>query len=105
MSLSSPQQVTARLEAIDADLAVLQNEIEDAAWKWFRAKHKREQARAEAFLRAEGSVEARKAIADVQTACQAMEDEAVWEAKKAKLRSLEARLGVGQSILKSQGRA
>jgi uncharacterized SAM-dependent methyltransferase len=105
MTLSSPQQVTARLEAIDADLAVLQNEIEAAAFDWFRAKHKREQARAEAYLRAEGSIEARKAIADVQTACQAMEEEALWEAKKAKLRTLEGRLGVGQSILRSQGRS
>lgn len=104
MNLSSPQQVTARLEAIDQDLAVLQNEIEDAAWKWFRAKHRREQARAEAYLRAEGSIEVRRAIADAQTACQAMEEEAMWEAKKAKLRSLEARLSVGQSILRSQAR-
>lgn len=105
MTLSSPQQVTARLEAIDQDLAILQNEIEEAAWSWFRAKHKREQATAEAYLRAEGSVETRKAIANVQTACQSMEEEAAWEAKKAKLRTLETRSTVGASILKSQGRA
>jgi hypothetical protein len=105
MSLSSPQQVTARLEAIDADLAVLQNEIEEAAWKWFVAKRKQEKDRAEAYLRAEGAVETRKAIAMVQTATQAMEAEAAWEGKKAKLKALEARATVGQSILKSQGRA
>jgi uncharacterized SAM-dependent methyltransferase len=104
MTLSSPQQVTARLEAIDADLAVLQNEIETAAWDWFVAKRKQEKDRAEAYLRAEGAVETRKAIAMVQTATQAMEAEATWEAKKAKLRTLEGRLGVGQSILRSQGR-
>lgn len=104
MTLSSPQQVTARLEAIDQDLAVLQNEIEAAAWEWFRAKHKREKSRAESYLRAEGSVEARKAKADVQTATQAMDEEAAWEAKKARLKTLEARATVGASILKSQGR-
>jgi hypothetical protein len=104
MTLSSPQQVTARLEAIDADLAVLQNEIEAAAWDWFVAKRKQEKNRAEAYLRAEGPVETRKAIALVQTATQAMEAEAAWEGKKAKLKTLETRATVGQSILKSQGR-
>lgn len=104
MTLSSPQQVTARLEAIDADLAVLQNEIETAAFDWFRGKRDREQAKAEAFLTADGSVAERESKAAKLTATLFKDEEAKWEAKKAVLKTLEARATIGASLLKAQGR-
>src|SRR5438046_1747744 len=105
MTLSTPQAVQDRLEALDKDLADLQNDIEDAALDWFRAKRDREQAKAEAFLTAKGSVAARAAMADAQTAHDGKEAEAIWEAKRAVLKVLETRASVAQSILKFQGRS
>lgn len=105
MTLSTPQAVEDRLEAIERDLAELQNELEDAAFAWFRAKREREKARAEAFLTAKGSVAARQAMAEAQTATDGMIEEATWEAKKAVARTLESRASIGQSILKAQGRS
>jgi hypothetical protein len=104
MNLSSPQQVEERLNEIDRDLAILQNAIEQAAWEWFQGKRDREKARAEAFLASDGPVAEREAIAIRDTVQLYREEEASWEAKKSKLKVLEARLSVGQSILKSQGR-
>lgn len=105
MSLSSPQQVTARLEAIDADLAVLQNEIEDAAFYWFRGKRDREKIKAETFILSDGSVAEREAKAATATATLFKDEEARWEGKKAVLKTLEARVTIGASLLKAQGRA
>lgn len=104
-TLSHPGAVVARLEEIDADLALRQNTLEDAARKWFIAKRDKEKARAVAFLSAQGTVAERSAKADEQTALDGKNEEAEWEAVKAVVRVLEARASIGQSILRAQGRS
>jgi hypothetical protein len=105
VTLSTPEAVLSRLEAIEHDLAELQNGLEDAALAFYRAKRDREKAWADAFLTAKGTDGARKALAQQETAEQGKEEEAAYEARKAVLRVLETRASVGQSILRSQGRA
>jgi hypothetical protein len=104
-TLSHPGAVMARLEEIDADLAIRQNTLESAAKKWFTAKREKEKARAVAFLSAQGTVAERAAKADEQTALDGKDEEAEWEAVKAVVRVLETRASIGQSILRSQGRS
>ncbi len=105
MTLSSPALVHERLEALDNDLATFQNEVEQAALDWFRQKRLREKAHASAFLTAKGSIAARHAVAEVETATQGMDEEAAWEAKRHLLKVLETRSNVAMAILKSQGRS
>ena len=105
MSLSSPEQVMARLSEIENDLALRQNALEAAAMSWFIAKRDKEKARAVAFLAAEGSVAERSALADQQTATDGKQEEALYESLRAVVRTLEARASIGQSLLKAQGRA
>lgn len=105
MSLSDPAAVMARLEAIEEDLAQRQNEYEEAALDWFRAKRDRERDRAVEFMRALGTVAERQATADKATADKGKEEEARYEACKAVVRVLETRASIGQSILRAQGRA
>jgi hypothetical protein len=104
MSLSHPGLVLRRLEEIEADLASRQNELEDAAMKWFQAKRDRERARATKFLEAAGTVAERNAEADKATSLIGVEAEAKYEALKAVTRVLETRASIGQSILRSQTR-
>lgn len=104
MSLSHPGLVLRRLEEIEADLAERQNEIEDAALNWFRAKRDREKEWADAFIRATGTVPERKARADLAVEGIGVEEEAKYEAMKAVTRVLETRASIGQSILRSQTR-
>lgn len=103
--LSTPQQVVARLEQIDADLACRQNELEAAALEWFRMKRDREHDRAVAFIAATGTVGERSAVADRDTSHIGADAEARFESVKAVVRVLETRASIGQSILRSQGRA
>ncbi len=105
MTLSTPQAVEERLEAIEKDLAELQNDFEAAAFNWYLAKREREKAEAEAFLTAKGSIAARQAVAKVQTAHDGVEREARYEALKAKVRVLETRANIGMALLKAQGRS
>ena len=105
MTLSTPQAVLERLEAIDADLAEKQNAWEQAAFDHFKAKRDREKAKASAFLTAKGSIAARNAIAEVETSSDGSEAEATYESLKAVIRVLETRATIGQSILRSQGRS
>lgn len=93
-----------RLAAIENDLAVRQNTWEAAALDWYRAKRDREKARAVAFLKAEGTVAERSAIADEQTATDGKEEEALYESLKAVVRTLESRANIGMALLKSHGR-
>jgi hypothetical protein len=104
LSFSSPALVQAKLEEIEADLAVLQNSVEEAAMSWFQAKREREKARAQTFMASEGTVAEREALAAYATATEGMEAEAAWEGKRAALKALEARGAIGMSILRSQGR-
>ncbi len=105
MSLSTPQQVLERLQAIEADLGHRQAALESAAFGWYRAKRDKEHKRALAFIAAEGSVAERQARADVETALMGVAEEAEYEALKAVTRTLETRASIGQSILRAQGRA
>jgi len=105
MSLSTPAQVMARLEEIENDLANRQNVLESAACQWFVAKREREHKRAVEFLKAEGSVAERNAIADRSTAREGAQQEAEYEALKAVVRTLDTRASIGMSLLRAQGRA
>ena len=102
--LASPYEVMRRLAQIEEDLANRQLALESAALAWFKAKRDREHDRAVEFLRAEGTVAERNAIADRETAQDGKDDEALWEALKAVVRVLDTRASIGQSILRAQGR-
>jgi hypothetical protein len=101
---ADPTAVLARLEQIEHDLAARQSVLESAALAWFRVKRDREQARARAFISAEGSVAQRQAIADRETALMGKDEEAEWEAVRAVVRTLETRASIGQSLLRAHGR-
>lgn len=105
MPLSHPGAVIARLEEIENDLAIRQGALESAAQSWYRLKRDKEKARALAFIDAEGTVAERQAIADRETALMGKEEEALYEALKAVVRTLETRASIGQSILRSQNRS
>ncbi len=100
-----PAIVIDRLDEIERDLANRQRALEAAARDWFAAKRDREKARATAFLSAQGTVAERQALADEQTALNGKTAEAEWEALKAVVRVLETRASIGQSLLRSMGRA
>lgn len=104
MSLSTPHQIMARLEAIEQDLAGRQNELEDAARAHFIAKRNRERDRAVVFLGSDGTVAERNARADEQTARDGCDVEAAYEALRAVVRVLETRASIGQSLLRAQGK-
>lgn len=105
MTLDNPAAVLARLSDIENDLAVRQGAYEAAALAYFKAKRDREHDRAVAFISAVGTVAERSAIADRETALNAAQEEALYESIKAVMRTLEVRASIGQSILRSQGRA
>jgi len=103
--MTDPGGVMGRLDAIDQDLAARTNTLDSAARNWITAKRDKEHARAVAFIAAEGTVAERNAIADEQTALMGKEAEAEFEAVRAVVRVLETRASIGQSLLKSYGRA
>jgi hypothetical protein len=105
MTLSAPAAVQARLEDIEVDLAVRQEDYESAALNWFRSKRDRERRRAEEFIKAEGTVAERSALADRETALIGVDEEAHYEALRGVMRTLETRASIGQSILRAQSRA
>lgn len=105
ITLDSPAVVMERLAEIENDLAERQNGLERAGLAWFKAKRDREKKHAIEFLKAEGTVPQRNAIADKATAEIGADDEASWEAQRAVVRVLETRASIGQSILRAQGRA
>jgi hypothetical protein len=104
-TLDTPGVVMMRLQQIEEDLAGRQNLLSDAALAWYRAKRDKEKARAIAFLSATGTVAERQAQADVATALMGREEEAMYEAMKAVMRTLETRATIGMSVLRAQGRA
>jgi len=104
VTLSTPQAVQSRLEAIENDLAVRQNAIESAALAWFRAKRDRERQWATAYISADGPAHVRRAEADLAVATLGVLEEAEYESLKAVVRVLETRATIGQSLLRSQGR-
>lgn len=102
--LPSPAAVMARLDAIEADLAIRQNTLEVAAAAWFRAKRDREKAYALEYLHAEGTVDARKAEAIKATALIGVECEAEFEAVRAVVRVLDTRAAIGMSLIRAMSR-
>jgi hypothetical protein len=103
-TLSNPAAVQERLEEIDDRLAILSNDLEDAALDWFRVKRKREKEWAQAFIGGEGTAANRKAEADLAVADVGVDEEAAWEGKKAVSRTLDTRAAIGMSILRAQSR-
>lgn len=103
-TLSHPAAVLERLEAIEEDIAVRQNALEAAALSWYRLKRDKEYKWAVEYRKATGTVAAREAMADEQTALIGKDEEAEFEALKLVTRLLMARASIGQSILRSQGR-
>lgn len=104
MSLSTPQQVQERLEAIERDIAERQGEYENAALEWYRRKRDREHDEALAFLAVEGTDTKRRMIAKRESAHIGKEEEARYEALRAVMRTLDTRAAIGMSLLKAQGR-
>jgi hypothetical protein len=103
-TLTHPGAVQARLEEIEWDLAVRQQQYEEAALAYWKSKRDKEKLRAESFLEAEGTVAERTARAERATAHIGMEDEARWEALKGVTRTLDTRAAIGMALLKAQGR-
>lgn len=103
--LTAPSAVMARLDEIDREASELQNDYELAAMRHFKMKRQKEHQFAVHFMRAEGTVAERTARAKELTELIGMEEEAAFEAAKARMRVLETRASIGQSILKAQGRA
>lgn len=104
-SLSTPQVIMARLEELDRDLAARGPALEAAARAWFIQKRDRDRRRAEVFLTSEGTVAERNAHADLATSTMGAPDEAAYEALKAVCRTIETRVGIGQSLLRAHGRS
>ncbi len=102
---SDPALVMQRLETIEADLATVQNELEDAGRNWFKARKERAGVRATAFVQTEGTDTARRLQADKVALASGWEEEADWEILREKRRLLEDRANIGMAILKAQGRA
>jgi hypothetical protein len=112
MSLSTPQQVMERLETIEAEILERQNDYEKAAGDKARFTRQWEKRLAGARLTAEGKdAEMRKAAALMMAVGQDDLYEKLTEAETnyaicyAALKQREVRIGIGQSILKAQGRA
>ena len=103
MSLSTPQQVMERLEDLDRDLAARQLVFEQAALSWYQIKRDREHAEAVAFIKANGPMDLRKAVSKQEAALIGKQEEALYEALKAVMRTIETRVGIGQSLLRAQG--
>lgn len=107
MTLSTPQAVQERLEAIENDLAQRQNLYESAALEWFKAQREITRLKAHALLNSDKeSVTEKKADGDLAAYDVAgASAEAEYEALKAAVKVLETRATIGMSILRSQGRA
>jgi hypothetical protein len=105
MSLSTPQQVMERLEGLAEEIAEYANIVEGRALAWFRVKRDREKAWANAYIQANGPAHVRRVMADLAVADMGLDEEALWEGGRAKMRALESAANVGMALLKSQGRS
>lgn len=110
MSLSTPQEVIARLTDIEDHLATNQNALESAAFSYFSLKRERDIARAKALLAQQGgTVAEREAKALIEVASgdiweQFVSAEAAYEGLRLAQKSLSDRAMIGMSILRSQSR-
>lgn len=116
MSLSTPQQVQERLDQLEQELADRQNEYERSAGAKARLTREWEKRLAMARLKAKGAdADTRKAAALVMASeieddagnlyDRLAEAESTFEICRAAVKMREIRVGIGQSILKAQGRA
>jgi hypothetical protein len=112
MTLSHPAAVLERLAQIEHDLGERQNDYEDAAGARARLIRDWEKRLAIATAKAKGGdANARKQAALVMAAEQddlyerLTNAESDYAASQAVMRVLETRASIGQSILRSQGRA
>jgi hypothetical protein len=88
------------LETLEKELALRQGPFAESAYAWFVAKRDQEKAFAEEFLKAEGSVEARKAWATKATSDTGKLEEATFEARKRAITVLETRCSILQTLAK-----
>lgn len=107
MTLSAGQ-VMSRLEELDKELANLQNSYEEAAESFYKTKREYEKCLAQEFVKASGANqrerESNALLAlerDGGIYFQFVASEAAWEAQKAGFRVREARIGIGQSLLRA----
>lgn len=110
MTLSSPQIVMDRLDAIERDLDNRQNEYEEAAGDTYRLRRDYALEEAKAFAAATGSPTERKqgavAVVGKSPIFEALrEAEGIYEAHKAAINILTTRSIIGMALLKAQGRA
>ena len=105
MSLSSPQEVQARLEQLDGELGLRLNALEKAAFDWYKIRPAKERLWATTYLSTDGPVHVRKAAADGAVASDEWgELEGRYEMLKVVVRGLESKASIGQSILRAQSR-
>lgn len=102
VDLTTPSAIMSRLADIEHDLATRQNVLEEAAMDWYTVKREKERRRAVAFLSADGTVAERQAKADLETALVGQQEEALYEALRAVVRTLETRATIGMALLKAQ---
>jgi hypothetical protein len=103
-TLDSPAVIMGRLQDIEADLADRQNTLEAAAMNWYRAKRDKEHKHAVTFISATGTVAERTQQAALEASLIGKEEEALFEALRAVVRTLETRATIGMALLKSQSR-
>ena len=101
------QQITQRLEEIEADVEARQSKGETAAEDFHKAKRDFELEYAKAFVSADGSATEKKQRATVavhRTAAYGdlLAAEGAYEGWKAAMRTLELRASIGQSLLRAQ---
>lgn len=109
-SLSTGPLIQAKLEGIEEDLARLQNEVEDAAAKFFSAKRDYELDYSKKFIAVEGKnkdereAKAKEALEGTDSYRRLKETEGTWEGKKLAVKVLESRAAIGMSLLRHQTR-
>ena len=102
----SPALVMHRLQAIERDLALKQNEWESVTRQWYDAQREMGKIRAEAMLVAsEKYVAEKKARAELAAYdVPGAESQGEYEALKAVIGVLDKRAMINQSLLKAHGR-
>lgn len=101
------EQITLRLEAIEADIGARQAKGEQAAERFYRAKRDFELEFAKAYVSAKGGPTDRKQAATFamekhETYFTLLESEGAYEGWKAAMKALETRATIGMSLLKAQ---
>lgn len=101
------EQITTRLEQIEADVQQRQQKGESAAEAFHRAKRDYELEYAKKYMQASGSPMERKQAAlrgmdGTESMFALYEAEGAYEGWRAAMRTLELRASIGQSLLRNQ---